>query len=183
MKKMKIFDTKFSDCKIIQPIVHDDNRGIFKEIYTSKNYANNLPQSTKFVQDNFSVSKKGVLRGLHFQKNFPQAKLVYVTLGKVFDVIVDLRENSPTFGQWESYDLSQENHLQLFIAPGFAHGFLALSNTVHLMYKCSAYYHPEDEHTIHWKDSYLDISWPAGIEISTSPEDSLGKKLSYFFDL
>jgi dTDP-4-dehydrorhamnose 3,5-epimerase len=180
---MKILNTKFSDCKILQPIVHYDNRGIFKEIYTCKNYTNYLSQSAEFVQDNFSVSKKGVLRGLHFQKNFPQAKLVYVTLGTVFDVIVDLRENSPTFGQWESYELSQENHLQLFIPPGFAHGFLALSNTVHLMYKCSEYYHPEDEYTIHWKDSYLDISWPSNIEISTSQKDSLGKKLSYFFDL
>ena len=145
---------------VITPTVHGDNRGYFMETYSQRDMVEaglNIP----FVQDNQSMSTKGVLRGLHFQKQYPQTKLVRAIKGSVFDVAVDLREGSPTYGKWEGVILSAENKRQLFIPRGFAHGFLVLSDTAEFCYKCDDVYHPNDEGGLMWNDPAIGIKWPA----------------------
>jgi dTDP-4-dehydrorhamnose 3,5-epimerase len=152
--------TKLKDCVIIEPEVFRDERGFFLETFQSIKYDDLAGITLPFVQDNYSRSSKGVLRGLHFQKTKPQGKLVRVVRGEVYDVAVDLRKNSNTFCQWESVVLSEHNQKQLWVPPGFAHGFLVLSETADFDYKCTDFYDPSDEGTILWNDQNLDISWP-----------------------
>lgn len=144
---------------VITPTVHGDSRGYFMETYNQRDMAEAGLDIT-FVQDNQSLSTKGVLRGLHFQKNFPQTKLVRVIRGTVFDVAVDLRSGSETYGKWHGVILSEENHIQFLIPRGFAHGFLVLSDTAAFCYKCDDFYHPNDEGGMAWNDPEIGIVWP-----------------------
>lgn len=145
--------------KIIEPTVFGDNRGYFMETYNSQDFKT-AGIDCEFVQDNQSASKKGVLRGLHFQKNFPQDKLVRVVSGEVYDVAVDLRKDSDTFGKWFGVKLSAENKKQFFIPKNFAHGFLVLSDYAEFCYKVTDFYHPNDEGGIMWNDETIGIEWP-----------------------
>lgn len=156
---MKIISTELPEVLILEPKVFMDNRGYFFESFQSSHYAQNGIKET-FVQDNFSHSTKNVLRGLHYQLEEPQGKLVWVTRGSVFDVAVDVRYGSPRFGQWVGIILNDQNHWQLYIPPGFAHGFCVLSNTVDFVYKVTNYYNPQSEYGINWQDDYLNIEWP-----------------------
>lgn len=156
---MKFTETKIKGVYIIEPEVFGDARGYFMETYNNKIMINNGLEYN-FVQDNESSSSKGVLRGLHFQKHFPQAKLVRVIEGEVFDVAVDLRKDSKTFGEWVGVVLSSENKKQLLIPRGFAHGFLVLSEQATFVYKCDDFYHPEDEGGIMYNDPLINVSWP-----------------------
>jgi len=151
--------TEIEGVIIIEPVIFQDNRGYFMETY---NYAEFKAAGIDniFVQDNQSKSKKGVLRGLHFQKKYPQAKLIRIISGEVFDVAVDIRMDSPTFGKWIGTILSAENRKQIFIPKGFAHGFLVLSEEAEFFYKCDEFYHPEDEDGIIWNDETIGIKWP-----------------------
>ena len=144
---------------VITPAVHGDNRGYFMETYNQRDMEENGIH-IQFVQDNQSTSVKGVLRGLHFQKNFPQAKLVRVIKGSVFDVAVDLRKDSATFGKWYGIELTEENKKQFLIPRGFAHGFLVLSDTAEFCYKCDDFYHANDEGGLAWNDPSIGIEWP-----------------------
>ena len=157
---MKVIETKLKDCVIIEPKVHGDERGFFFETFQVQRYADLAGVTLPFVQDNYSRSTRGVLRGLHFQKNKPQGKLVRVVKGEVYDVAVDIRPGSSSFGQWEAVILSAENKTQFWVPPGFAHGFVVLSDTADFEYKCTDYYDPADEGSILWSDSDLNISWP-----------------------
>ena len=153
-------DTSIDGLKIVDVTCHGDERGYFMETYKQPDFiAGGI--DAKFVQDNQSSSKKGVLRGLHFQVNHPQAKLVRVISGEVFDVAVDLRKGSPTYGKWEGVVLSAENHRQFFIPRGFAHGFLVLSETAEFSYKCDDLYRPDDEGGLLWNDPEIGIVWPS----------------------
>ena len=155
-----LYDTSIEGVKVVDVKLYGDARGGFMETYREENFvAGGIDAS--FVQDNQSSSVQGVLRGLHFQIEHPQAKLVRVISGTVFDVAVDLREGSPTWGQWEGVVLSAENRRQFFVPRGFAHGFLVLSETAEFCYKCDDIYHPGDEGGIMWNDPELDIEWPA----------------------
>lgn len=145
---------------IIEPTVFGDNRGYFSETWNSRDMEN-AGLTMRFVQDNQSGSVKGVLRGLHFQKEHPQGKLVRVINGTVFDVAVDLRKNSSTYGQWFGIELSAENHKQFYISEGFAHGFLVLSDRAEFCYKCTDFYHPGDEGGLAWNDPKIGIEWPS----------------------
>ena len=144
---------------VIAPAVHGDNRGYFMETYSQRDMEENGIY-INFVQDNQSMSVKGVLRGLHFQKNFPQTKLVRVIKGSVFDVAVDLRKDSKTFGKWYGIELTEENRKQFLIPRGFAHGFLVLSDTAEFCYKCDDFYHANDEGGLAWNDPAIGIAWP-----------------------
>lgn len=144
---------------IITPAVHGDSRGYFMETYSQRDMEEN-GIDVDFVQDNQSMSVKGVLRGLHFQKSFPQSKLVRVIKGSVFDVAVDLRSDSETYGEWYGIELTEENKKQFFIPRGFAHGFLVLSDTAEFCYKCDDFYHPNDEGGLAWNDPEIGIEWP-----------------------
>jgi len=144
---------------IIEPTVHGDNRGYFMETYSQRDMLE-AGLDMVFVQDNQSMSVKGVLRGLHFQKQYPQGKLVRVIKGRVFDVAVDLRADSATFGKWYGVELTEENKKQFYISPGFAHGFLVLSDTAEFCYKCTDFYHPGDEGGLAWNDPAIGIQWP-----------------------
>ncbi|EOZ8460466.1 dTDP-4-dehydrorhamnose 3,5-epimerase [Enterobacter asburiae] len=156
---MNIIKTKLDGLLIIEPKVFGNERGFFYETYHEQRYKNaGIKES--FVQDNRSRSTGNVLRGLHFQKRKPQGKLVTVTAGTVFDVAVDLREDSPTFGQYESIILSGDNRLQFYIPPGFAHGFCVLSDIADFQYKCTDFYDPTDEGGIIWNDNSININWP-----------------------
>jgi dTDP-4-dehydrorhamnose 3,5-epimerase len=157
---VKIINTKIADVKIIEPQVFGDNRGLFLESFHAGRYAEKAGIDLPFVQDNHSRSTKGVLRGLHFQKTKPQGKLVRVVLGEVFDVAVDIRSGSPTYGQWEGIILTEENKRQFWVPPGFAHGFVVLSDFADFEYKCTDYYDPTDEGSIRWNDPDLAIDWP-----------------------
>ena len=163
-------ETSIKDVVIIEPKKYGDNRGYFMETYKETDF-NKAGLTYKFVQDNQSKSKKGVLRGLHFQKHYPQAKLVRCIEGEVFDVCVDLRKDSPTFGKWEGVVLSAEKGNQFMIPRGFAHGFLVLSDTATFCYKCDELYHPEDEGGIIWNDSDIAIVWPDVSDILLSEKD------------
>ena len=156
---MKVNKAPLDGVFIIEPKVFKDARGIFYEVYSKKRYEEyGIP--AHFVQDNHSVSEKGVLRGLHYQINPGQAKLVRVTRGEVFDVVLDIRKESPTYGKWWSLHLSETNKLQLYVPVGFAHGFCVLSESAEFLYKCSDYYSPENERGIMWNDPDLAIDWP-----------------------
>jgi len=164
-KFQEVANTGIEGLKVIKPTVFKDERGYFMETYNKESFAQNINITTEFVQDNQSCSKKGVLRGLHFQKEFPQTKLVRVLSGLVYDVAVDLRKGSPTFGKAYGVLLSAENKLQFFIPRGFAHGFLVLSDMAEFAYKCDDFYHPNDEGGIMWNDPSIGIKWPLeGIE-------------------
>ena len=156
---IKVIETKLNDVYIIEPTVHYDDRGYFLETY---NYADMIKAGivTNFVQDNHSLSSKGVLRGMHFQKQHPQAKLIKITNGEVLDVVVDYRRTSSTFGQYISILLSEENKKQLYIPTGCAHGFLVLSETAEFSYKCSDFYYPNDQGGFIWDDPDINIAWP-----------------------
>ena len=157
---MEIKKTRLKDCLIIEPKIFEDQRGFFYETYHLDKYKNIANIDYKFVQDNLSSSKKNVLRGLHFQKKKPQGKIVRVIKGEVFDVAVDLRVDSDTFGKWESHLLSEINKKQYWIPPGFAHGFLVISEEALVEYKCTDFYDPDDEGSIIWNDPSLNIDWP-----------------------
>jgi len=172
---MKIIQTKLKGCLIIEPQVYGDERGFFLETFQAERYYEAGIEET-FVQDNRSRSSQNVLRGLHFQKTKPQGKLVTVTNGEVFDVAVDLRPNSDTFGEYEAVLLSGENKLQFYIPPGFAHGFCVISKTADFQYKCSSYYDPTDEGGILWNDPSLNINWPVATPI-LSEKDQMQPKL------
>ncbi|MBB6215727.1 dTDP-4-dehydrorhamnose 3,5-epimerase [Anaerosolibacter carboniphilus] len=159
MNKFQFTKTPIAGLYVIEPKVFQDERGYFMETYSHKEFAE-AGLNTIFVQDNQSKSKKGVLRGLHFQKKYPQDKLVRVLKGEVFDVAVDLRKDSATFGQWYGCVLSEKNKKQLYIPKGFAHGFLVLSDEAEFIYKCTDFYHPEDQSGIIWNDADIDIHWP-----------------------
>jgi len=159
MVKFTKVDTPVLGLYIVEPTVFGDQRGFFMETYNKKEFQE-IGIDIGFVQDNHSRSKKGTLRGLHFQVKFPQEKLVRVIKGEVYDVAVDIRKNSATFGKWFGVVLSEENKRQFFIPAGFAHGFLTLSEIAEFTYKCSDYYHPEDEGGIIWNDEDIAIDWP-----------------------
>ena len=169
-------ETAIKDVVIIEPKKYGDNRGYFMETYKEEDFKK-AGLNYKFVQDNQSKSKKGVLRGLHFQKTFPQAKLVRCIEGEVFDVCVDLRKNSSTYGKWEGVVLSAEKGNQFMIPRGFAHGFVVLSETATFCYKCDEIYHPEDEGGIMWNDPEVSIDWPFEGEVLLSEKDKLHKSL------
>ena len=156
---MKITPARIPDVLIIEPDVFGDNRGFFMETWHAQKYAEQ-GLDVNFVQDNHSRSTKGVLRGLHYQLEQPQGKLVRVVTGRVFDVAVDVRRGSPTFGQWVGIELSGENHRQIYVPPGFAHGFCVLSDSVDFLYKCTDYYAPQHEQGILWCDPDIGIEWP-----------------------
>ncbi|MDY6791228.1 MAG: dTDP-4-dehydrorhamnose 3,5-epimerase [Thermodesulfobacteriota bacterium] len=156
---MNIITTAIEGVLIIEPEVFKDNRGFFMETYQQERYSKHGINQI-FVQDNLSFSVQGTLRGLHYQVKHPQAKLVQVLTGEIFDVAVDIRSGSPTFGQWTGAYLSDQNKRQLFIPQGFAHGFCVISKTAHFLYKCSEFYAPEDECGINWADSDIAIAWP-----------------------
>ncbi|MCD8300171.1 MAG: dTDP-4-dehydrorhamnose 3,5-epimerase [Clostridiales bacterium] len=159
MGQIKVTKAPIEGLLIIEPTVHDDGRGYFMETYNQRDMAE-AGLNMVFVQDNQSMSTKGVLRGLHFQKQYPQGKLVRVIRGCVFDVAVDMREDSPTYGQWHGEELSEENRKQFYIPEGFAHGFLVLSDVAEFCYKCTDFYHPNDEGGLAWNDPDIGIEWP-----------------------
>ena len=173
---MNVVRTKLHDCVIIEPKVFRDERGFFLETFEVERYAELAGITLPFVQDNYSRSLKAVLRGLHYQKTKPQGKLVRVVRGEVFDVAVDIRQDSPTFGQWEGVILSETNNRQFWVPPGFAHGFLVLSDTADFEYKCTDYYDPSDEGSILWNDPDLNIPWPDDNPI-LSDKDAGARKL------
>jgi dTDP-4-dehydrorhamnose 3,5-epimerase len=158
---MRRIDTALADVFLFEPEVHGDHRGFFMESYHRDRLAE-LGISHRFVQDNHSRSRSGVLRGLHYQVGRPQAKLVRATRGRVFDVVVDIRRGSPTFGRWLGTELTEDNKLMLFAPEGYAHGFLVLSDIAEFQYKCSDFYAPDDERGIVWNDPSLGIDWPIG---------------------
>ena len=173
---MKINKAPLDGVLTIEPKVFSDQRGIFYEVYSDKRFKQHgIP--AHFVQDNHSVSVKGVLRGMHYQINPGQAKLVRVTRGEVFDVVLDIRKDSPTYGKWWSLYLSETNKLQLYVPLGFAHGFCVLSEFVEFLYKCSDYYSPENERGIIWNDPDLAIDWPIENPI-ISKKDNLYPRFS-----
>ena len=159
MGQIKVSKCPIEGLYIIEPAVHGDSRGYFMETYNQRDMQEN-GLNMVFVQDNQSMSVKGVLRGLHFQKEYPQGKLVRVIKGKVFDVAVDLRKGSDTYGQWYGVELTEENKKQFYISEGFAHGFLVLSDTAEFCYKVTDFYHPGDEGGLAWNDPEIGIQWP-----------------------
>ncbi len=172
---MKVEETPLPGVKLIHPAAFADERGFFMETWHRERYRQaGFPD---FVQDNLSFSRKGVLRGLHFQHPHPQGKLVQALAGEIFDVAVDIRQGSPTFGRWVGYRLSGENRLQLYIPEGFAHGFCVLSETALVAYKCSDLYHPEADQGLRWNDPHLAIEWPIRNPI-LSPKDAAAPFLS-----
>ena len=173
---MKVIDTKIPDVKLLEPQVFGDERGFFMETFRDEWFKKNVANRT-FVQENHSKSVKGVLRGLHYQTENTQGKLVRVVSGAVFDVAVDMRENSPTFGQWVGEILSAENKRQLWVPEGFAHGFYVLTDEAEFTYKCTDYYNPKAEHSLIWNDEAVGIEWPLEGEPSLSAKDLAGKIL------
>ena len=171
---MQIIDTAIHGAKIVQPKVFGDARGFFLETFEKRRYQEMLDIDVEFVQDNHSRSSKGVLRGLHFQKTNPQGKLVRVVRGEVFDVAVDIRQSSSTYGKWYGVLLSEENKTQFWLPPGLAHGFVVLSDTADFEYKCTDYYDPSDEGCLLWNDPELGIEWPITAPL-LSEKDKLGK--------
>ena len=174
---MKVIETSIRGCVIIEPTVFGDERGFFLETFHAARYAESAGINLPFVQDNHSRSSKGVLRGLHFQKTKPQGKLVRVVRGEVYDVAVDIRANSKTFGKWEAVILSEHNKLQFWVPPGFAHGFVVLSDIADFEYKCTDFYDSTDEGSILWSDPDLGIQWPIQNPI-VSAKDAVAKQLA-----
>jgi len=173
---VKVLDTCIQGCFIIEPRVFEDRRGFFLETYQAERYSKMLNIDLAFIQDNHSRSQMGVLRGLHFQQTKPQGKLVRVVAGEVFDVAVDIRPDSPTFGQWQGVYLSEKNKKQLWIPPGLAHGFAVVSEVADLEYRCTDYYDPTDEACLAWDDTALNIDWPISDPI-LSEKDKRGVSL------
>ncbi|MBK7003023.1 MAG: dTDP-4-dehydrorhamnose 3,5-epimerase [Rhodoferax sp.] len=172
---MKITRTAIPDALLIEPRVFGDQRGFFFESFNQRDFAAATGVDLPFVQDNHSRSAGGVLRGLHYQLHQPQGKLVRVVIGEVFDVAVDLRRSSPTFGKWAGALLSEHNKLQFWVPPGFAHGFVVLSPTADFLYKTTDYYAPEHEQCIAWNDPFLNIDWPdLGSPPRLSAKDAAG---------
>lgn len=174
MGKFNFIKTGIDGVIIVEPTAYGDSRGYFMETYQREDFIKG-GIDVEFVQDNQSMSTKGVLRGLHFQKQFPQSKLVRCIKGKVFDVAVDLRSGSPTYGKWEGVLLTEENKRQFFIPKNFAHGFLVLSDVAEFVYKVDDFYHPNDEGGLMWNDPDIGVEWPIsdGLEIKLSDKDKL----------
>lgn len=173
---MEVLETPLEGVLLITPRVFQDSRGFFLETFSTERY-HSLGVSGPFVQDNWSRSTHGVLRGLHYQVHSPQGKLIQVTRGAVFDVAVDLRRASPAFGRWYGVTLSDEARNQLWIPPGFAHGFLVLSDVADVVYKCTAYYSAASERTVIWNDPSIGIQWPLEREPVLSDKDRQGRQL------
>lgn len=175
---MNILPTKLADLLVIEPKVFGDTRGFFFESFNARKFAELTGITAAFVQDNHSKSARNVLRGLHYQIQQAQGKLVRVTAGEVYDVVLDIRRSSPTFGKWEGFHLSAENKRQVWIPPGFAHGFLVLTETAEFLYKTTDYWAPEYERSIHWNDPALGIEWPLIGEPLLSAKDQQGVPLA-----
>ena len=175
---MNVFPAAIPDVLLLEPKVFGDHRGFFFESFNARTFARLTGLQREFVQDNHSRSSKGVLRGLHYQIQQPQGKLVRVVVGEVFDVAVDLRRSSPTFGRWVGEYLSAENKKQLWIPEGFAHGFLVLSETADFLYKATDYYAPQYERTLLWNDPAIGIPWPLRGEPNLAAKDKVGRLLS-----
>lgn len=172
----------FNDVYIIEPRLYEDERGFFMETFRQE-WLDDLTGGAVFVQDNHSASHQGVLRGLHYQLEQPQGKLVRVVAGSVFDVIVDMRRSSPTFGRWQGFELSADNRHQLWVPPGFAHGFYTRSERAECLYRCSGYFHAQSERILRWDDADLAIRWPLQGEPILSEKDARGtafKQADYF---
>jgi len=182
---MKVIDTAIPDVKIIEPSVFGDERGFFMETWQQKKFEELVTKGrpTNFVQDNHSKSKQGVLRGLHIQLENTQGKLVRVISGEVFDVAVDLRKNSKTYGSWVGVYLSDENKRQLWIPEGFAHGFYVTRGDAEFVYKCTDYYNPTAECTINWDDKDINIDWPIKGDVLISERDGFGLSLEGYSEL
>ena len=180
---MKVTPTAIPDVLIIEPKVFGDARGFFFESFNQKAFNEATGTNYQFVQDNHSRSSKGVLRGLHYQIQQPQGKLVRVARGAVFDAAVDIRKSSPTFGQWAGVELREDNNKQLWVPPGFAHGFLVLSDSADVLYKTTDYYAPEQERCIAWNDPAINIEWHMAAQPILSAKDQQGISLgdSEFF--
>jgi len=172
-----IVATELEDVKILEPKVYGDARGFFFESFNAKDFQSAVGVKVDFVQDNHSKSARGVLRGLHYQIKHPQGKLVRVVAGEVFDVAVDIRRNSPSFGRWMGAHLSAENHRQIWIPPGFAHGFLVLSESAEFLYKTTDYWYPEHERSLIWNDPQINIKWPSSIRPVLSAKDEVAPSL------
>ena len=171
---MTVIETDVLGAVIIEPKVFGDERGFFLETFQAERYKELAGIDMEFVQDNHSRSGKNVLRGLHFQKTKPQGKLVRVVRGEVFDVAVDIRKDSPTYGQGAGVYLTEENKRQFWVPPGLAHGFVVLSDVADFEYKCTDYYDPSDEGCLRWNDPTVAIAWPEGIEPILSAKDAIG---------
>jgi dTDP-4-dehydrorhamnose 3,5-epimerase len=170
--------TALPDVLLLTPKVFGDDRGFFFESFNQRDFEEVTGQRVSFVQDNHSRSAKHVLRGLHFQQQHPQGKLVRVTAGEVFDVAVDVRPGSATFGQWTGHHLSEQNKQQLWVPPGFAHGFVVLSETAEFLYKTTDYYYPAFEQSLYWADPAIGIEWPIQAEPLLSAKDQADRALS-----
>ena len=169
--------TAITDVLILEPKVFGDARGFFYESFNARDFSQVTGLDVSFVQDNHSKSVKGVLRGLHYQIQHPQGKLVRVVQGEVFDVVVDLRKTAATFGQWDGVHLSADNHRQLWVPPGFAHGFVVLSETAEFLYKTTDYWFPEYERSLLWNDPAIGIEWPIDFEPQLAAKDQAGRLL------
>ncbi len=165
-----LHNKKFKEVILIQPQVFQDDRGCFFETFQTKRYQE-IGINELFVQDNYSISKKNTLRGMHYQLQHPQGKLVGVTAGVVFDVVIDIRKNSPTFGEWTGFELDAQKYAQVYIPPGFAHGFCVLSDWASFYYKCTDFYRPDDDHGVLWCDEQLNIPWPLDTQPILSAKD------------
>lgn len=170
--------TAIPDVLVLEPKVFGDARGFFFESFNARNFAEVTGQNVEFVQDNHSRSAKGVLRGMHYQIQHPQGKLVRVVRGAVFDAVVDLRKSSPTFGRWVGEVLSEENCKQLWVPPGFAHGFVVLSDSADFLYKTTDYWYPEHERSLLWNDADVGIQWPIEFEPTLAAKDIAAASLS-----
>lgn len=176
---MKVTATALPEVLILEPKVVGDSRGFFMESFNANTFREATGLDVQFVQDNHSRSARGVLRGLHYQLQQPQGKLVRVPRGRVFDVAVDMRESSPNFGKWVGVELSEDNHRQLWVPAGFAHGFVVLSESADFLYKTTDYYAPAHERCLQWNDPAVGVQWPLdGIEPVLSAKDQLGKALA-----
>ncbi|TCK42736.1 dTDP-4-dehydrorhamnose 3,5-epimerase [Paraburkholderia sp. BL8N3] len=175
---IQVTATALPEVKIIEPKVFGDARGFFYESFNAREFSEQVEGGVEFVQDNHSRSAKGVLRGLHYQIQHPQGKLVRVVEGEVFDVAVDVRKSSPNFGKWVGVNLSEENHRQLWVPPGFAHGFVVLSESAQFLYKTTDYWYQAHERSIVWNDPEIGIEWPIDFEPLLAAKDAAGKRLA-----
>ncbi|MFM0051914.1 dTDP-4-dehydrorhamnose 3,5-epimerase [Caballeronia grimmiae] len=175
---IQVTATALPEVKIIEPKVFGDARGFFYESFNAREFAEQVEAGVEFMQDNHSRSAKGVLRGLHYQIQHAQGKLVRVVEGEVFDVAVDIRKSSPNFGKWVGVNLSEQNHRQLWVPPGFAHGFVVLSESAQFLYKTTDYWYPEFERSLLWNDADVGIEWPIDFEPMLAAKDAAGRKLS-----
>lgn len=174
---MKVHDTSLPDVKVLEPQVFTDGRGFFLESYNKRTFAEAVGFTDEFVQDNHSRSSKNILRGLHYQLENVQGKLLRVVTGTIYDVVVDMRKSSPAFGKWAAFTLSSEKHTLLWVPPGFAHGFLVVSDYADVLYKTTNFYDPLSERCLIWNDPDLKIPWPLKGDPLISSKDSQGKKL------